>query len=83
MKILLTGATGFLGYRTLEQLVLLNEVTSVIATGRNLLPYRKIENPKVVYKLGNLEDLEFVYQLVQGVHIVINTASLSSPWGQS
>ena len=81
MKILLTGATGFLGYRTLEKLVMLNYVSSIIATGRTLLPYRKINNSKIVYEFGSLEDNVFVEKLVIGVDIIINTASLSSPWG--
>jgi nucleoside-diphosphate-sugar epimerase len=83
MRILLTGATGFLGYRTLERLVSLDYVTAVVATGRKLLPYRKIENCKVVYKFGNLEDEVFVNSLTNGIDVVINTASLSSPWGQA
>ncbi len=84
MKILLTGATGFLGYRTLERLVSLDYVTTVVATGRKLLPYRQIESNKVIYKLGNLEDIVFVDSLVQDIDIdiIINTASLSSPWGK-
>jgi len=83
MNILLTGATGFLGYRTLERLISLDYITTVVATGRKLLPYRKIESKKVVYKLGNLEDAIFVDSLVQDVDIIIHTASLSSPWGKS
>lgn len=83
MNILLTGATGFLGYRTLERLISLDFITTVVATGRKMLPYRKIESKKVVYKLGNLEDAIFVDSLVQDVDIIIHTASLSSPWGKS
>ncbi|MCF8253745.1 MAG: NAD-dependent epimerase/dehydratase family protein [Bacteroidia bacterium] len=83
MRILLTGATGFLGYRTLEKLVTLDYITSIVATGRNLLQYRKIESSKVNYKLGNLEDEHFVNSLVEGIDIIINTVSLSSPWGKA
>ena len=83
MKILLTGATGFLGYRILERLASLEAVSSIIATGRTLLPYRRIESPKVIYQLGKLEDETFVNGLMKGIDIVINTASLSSPWGES
>jgi nucleoside-diphosphate-sugar epimerase len=82
LKILLTGATGFLGYRTLEKLVAYNWVTSVIANGRTLLPYRKNESKKVKYKLGSLENADFVDELVKGVEIIIHAASLSSPWGK-
>ncbi len=82
MKILLTGATGFLGYRTLEKLILLPEVEEIIATGRTLLDYRKIEHQKVTYKIGHLEDALFVNEITKGVDVIINTASLSSPWGK-
>jgi nucleoside-diphosphate-sugar epimerase len=82
MKILLTGATGFLGYRTLEKLIHLPEVEEIIATGRTLVGYRKIEHPKVTYRFGHLEDLLFVNDVTKGVVIIINTASLSSPWGK-
>jgi 2-alkyl-3-oxoalkanoate reductase len=81
MRILLTGATGFLGYRTLERLVESEIVTSIIATGRYLLSYRKVEHQKVKYMLGDLEDLSFCTSLFKEIDIVINTASLSSPWG--
>jgi len=83
MRILLTGATGFLGYRTLEKLVSLDYITSIVATGRILPEYRKIESSKVVYKLGNLEDEHFVNSLFEGIDIIINTVSLSSPWGKA
>jgi 2-alkyl-3-oxoalkanoate reductase len=83
MKVLLTGATGFLGYRTLEKLVSLDYITSIVATGRILPEYRKIESNKVIYKLGNLEEQDFVNSLVEGIDIIINTVSLSSPWGKA
>jgi 2-alkyl-3-oxoalkanoate reductase len=83
MKVLLTGATGFLGYRTLEKLVSLDYITSIVATGRILPEYRKIESNKVIYKLGNLEEKDFVTSLVEGIDIIINTVSLSSPWGKA
>jgi 2-alkyl-3-oxoalkanoate reductase len=82
MQLLLTGATGFLGFRTLEKLIELSTVSRIIATGRQLQAYRSIDHPKVDYRLGELEDRDFVNGLVQGADIVINTASLSSPWGK-
>lgn len=81
MKILLTGATGFLGYRTLEKLVQIPELTSVVATGRNLPEYRRILHEKVHYQLGELEDAGFVHEITKNVDVIVNTASLSSPWG--
>ena len=81
MNILLTGSTGFLGFRTLERLVQLPNVEKIVATGRNLQKYREILHPKVKYILGDLTDKVFVNTLMINIDIVINTASLSSPWG--
>jgi len=81
MNILLTGATGFLGYRTLEELIEISYVSKIIATGRLLIPSRKINHKKVEYILGDLSEESFVNRLIQNIDIIINTASLSSPWG--
>jgi len=81
MNILLTGATGFLGFRTLERLVQLSNVRKIVATGRILRKSREILNPKVEYVLGDLKDKLFVNTILKDIDIVINTASLSSPWG--
>ena len=81
MNILLTGATGFLGFRTLERLIQLSSVRKIVATGRILRKSREILNPKVEYVLGDLKDKLFVSTILKDIDIVINTASLSSPWG--
>lgn len=82
MKLLLTGATGFLGFRTLERLAEMDEVVSVIATGRSIKETHKIDHPKVKYLLGDLSDAQFVNELVKNVDYVIHAAALSSPWGK-
>lgn len=82
MKILLTGATGFLGYRTLEKLVNLEYVEKIKATGRKLKDTHKVDHPKVHYILGDLSDLEFVETLMAEIDCVIHAAALSSPWGK-
>ena len=81
MNILLTGATGFLGYRTLERLIQLPTVDKIVATGRSLRNSREIINSKVSYVLGDLTNESFVNRLMENIDVVINTASLSSPWG--
>jgi 2-alkyl-3-oxoalkanoate reductase len=82
MKILLTGATGFLGYRTLEKIVNLSYVHKVIATGRTIKLTHRINHPKVEYILGDLLEEHFVTSLVSKVDVIIHTAALSSPWGK-
>ena len=81
MKILLTGATGFLGYRTLEKLVHLPEVTQIVATGRTIKKSHCVNHPKVKYVLGDLTDVSFVETVMQDIKYVIHAAALSSPWG--
>ena len=82
MKILLTGATGFLGFRTLEKLIEINEVTSIIATGRTIKQSHYLKHPKITYILGELSDKAFVEEITQDVEFVIHAAALSSPWGK-
>ena len=82
MKILLTGATGFLGFRTLEKLVEQEEVTSIIATGRTIKETHQVLHPKVTYVLGDLSDKAFVESITSDVEYVIHAAALSSPWGK-
>ena len=82
MKILLAGATGFLGFRTLEKLVEQEEVTSIIATGRTMKTTHQVLHPKVTYVLGDLSDKAFVESITSDVEYVIHAAALSSPWGK-
>lgn len=82
MKILLTGATGGLGFRTLEQLIENPKIEKVIATGRVIRPTHFVENSKINYCLGDLENADFVTELVEKVDYIIHAAALSSPWGK-
>ncbi|TNE95913.1 MAG: NAD(P)-dependent oxidoreductase, partial [Bacteroidetes bacterium] len=81
MKILLTGAMGFLGSRTLEKLIENESITAVKAASRTNRDWRKLEHPKVQYEYGDLTDPFFVHALVEGCDAIIHTAALSSPWG--
>ena len=81
MKILVAGATGFLGSRLIEKLDRLNYIGGIIATGRKIRKTHYIESKKIKYLLGDLSDKKFVNQITRGVDIIINCASLSSPWG--
>jgi 2-alkyl-3-oxoalkanoate reductase len=82
VKILLTGATGFLGFRTLERLSANPSVEKLVATGRTIKPTHFIEHGKIDYQLGDLTDLDFVRQLVSQADCIIHAAALSSPWGR-
>ena len=82
MKIVITGATGFLGGRLLE---LLSEDgpanVELIAVGRTLKPGNVIEHDRVRYELGNLEDVSFVHDVLQGADKVVHAAALSAQMG--
>ncbi|MDA7748344.1 NAD-dependent epimerase/dehydratase family protein [Bacteroidia bacterium] len=81
MRVLLTGATGFLGFRTLEQLVSHNNIEYIRATGRTLRTTHYVNHPKIEYVLGDLIDKNFVDQIVKTCDVIIHAAALSSPWG--
>lgn len=82
MKILLTGATGFLGFRTLEKLVEIDNVKNIVANGRKLKSGQTVTDKKIEYQLGELSDKDFVTRLVKNIDIIIHAAALSSPWGK-
>ena len=80
-RILVTGATGFLGSRTVEHFAKMEGV-SVVATGRTMKPHNEVSASNVTYRLGDLADAETVDQLVEGVDAIVHAAALSSPWGR-
>lgn len=81
MKIIVTGATGFLGNRICE---MLSESSNyeIIALGRN------VQKGKILTKLGcdfrkvDLQDKQMLQQSIdEDVVGIIHSAALSSPWG--
>ena len=80
-RILVTGATGFLGSRTVEHLAKMDDVC-VVATGRTIKPHNEVKASNVTYSLGDLADAETVDHLVKGVDAIVHAAALSSPWGR-
>ncbi len=82
MNVIVTGATGFLGSRMVEHLVGETKINRILATGRKFSYDNKVSSKKVEYILGDLTDASFVQQLFSfHIDVVINCASLSSPWG--
>ncbi|MBR9859354.1 NAD-dependent epimerase/dehydratase family protein [bacterium] len=83
-SILITGATGFLGSRTLEYLAAEYPDTQFIASGRTLREEAKVSSKNVEYILGDLVDMEYVKTLFRSKpNVVIHCAALSSPWGKA
>ncbi len=81
MRILITGATGFLGYRTLERFVEDDRIEHIIASGRQLRTSHTVDHPKVHYVLGNLNDPDYIDKITQNIDQIVHAAALSSPWG--
>lgn len=81
MKILVTGATGFLGSRTIEKFAAYPEVEKIIAAGRTIKAVHEVKHPKIEYRLGDLTDENYVESIVKDVDKVVNCAALSSPFG--
>ena len=82
MNILVTGATGFLGSRIVEHLLGEDKINHIIATGRKISVDTQISHQKLHYILGDLRDKYFINSLFEkSIDIIINCASLSSPWG--
>ena len=79
-KILITGATGFLGSRLVEIMSTIKGL-EILATGRTLKTQNISKKSNLKYVLGNLEDTKFVDSLVKGIDTIIHTAALSSQMG--
>lgn len=77
-KIVVTGATGFLGRRTVERLA---PRYQVIANGRSTSQATWLEAMGANYFQGDLTDPGLAEVLVRGADAVVHCAALSSPWG--
>ena len=82
MKIVITGATGFLGSRLLESLASSESgAMEVIAIGRTLKPNSTVEASNIRYQLGDLEEEAFVNDSLRGADVVVHAAALSAQMG--
>ena len=79
-KILITGATGFLGSRLVEKMSTINGL-DILATGRILKTQNISKKSNLEYILGDLEDTKFMGRLTSGIDTIIHTAALSSQMG--
>ncbi|MDD5102639.1 MAG: NAD(P)-dependent oxidoreductase, partial [Endomicrobiaceae bacterium] len=74
MRILLTGASGFVGSHILEELsVNDHEIVSIVRKTSNL---KWIDNSQVILKYGSLDDEKFLQEVVQDVDVVIHCAGV-------
>ena len=79
MKILVTGATGFLGKYVIDEL-LAHDYT-IVAFGRNEKIGKTLENDRVQFIKGDLSAIEELRQGFQSVDAVVHAGALSTAWG--
>ena len=79
MKVLVTGATGFLGKYVVEELA--EQGYQVRAFGRNLKAGRQLEGPSVEFFAEILPEKKKFFAACEGVDAVVHAGALSTIWG--
>ena len=79
MKILVTGATGFLGKYVIEEL--LDHDYSIVAFGRNEKVGKALESERVQFVKGDLSSIDELRQAFQDIDAVVHAGALSTAWG--
>ena len=78
-KVLVTGATGFLGKYVVEELS--QQGYQVRAFGRNRKVGQSLENSSVAFFQGDLTKQENLARACQGMDMVVHAGALSTVWG--
>ena len=81
MKVLVTGATGFLGQALARRL--LSQQADVSALGRNPAVLAQLEREGMRPIRADLADGEAVAAACQGQEIVFHAGALAAPWGRA
>jgi len=81
MRILITGASGFLGGRLTKYLAQKPDY-EVIATSRSNHRAVELQATGARYVAGNPMEESFILPLLKEVDAVVHCAALSSPWGK-
>lgn len=78
-KVLVTGATGFLGKYVIEELA--EHGYQVRAFGRNSKVGRSLENSSISFFQGDLTKADNVLEACKGMDLVVHAGALSTVWG--
>ena len=80
-RILVTGATGFIGGKLVEYLAQFPEKYHPIATGRNPQKASFLQKRNITFIMGDLSDGDFVREICKDVDVIVHCAAKSTPWG--
>jgi len=80
-KVIVTGAAGFVGGRTVRFMANLLTENDIISTSRRNSRKNELENFGSAFKCGDLTDKTFCEDLTLGAETIFHCAALSSPWG--
>ncbi|MEM6804245.1 MAG: NAD-dependent epimerase/dehydratase family protein, partial [Bacteroidota bacterium] len=80
MKVLVTGASGFLGGRLSKYLA--EKKYEVLAFSRNPKRKQEFETLGIAYTFKKPYEEASLRKALEGVHAIVHCAALSSPWGK-
>lgn len=81
-RIVITGATGFLGGALARHLAASRPWTQVVGLGRDLERGRALQAQGIEFVAIDLTDEGAVHRALRGADVVVHSAALSSPWGR-
>lgn len=82
INILVTGATGCLGYNLVNKLLQNKNKYNVIATGRNLAKGSRLKKLGAKFIAADLKDPKKIIDLCKNKDIIFHCGALSSVWGK-
>ena len=81
IKILVTGATGFVGGHLLRYLAYKFGSSNVFGTGRSIVKAKELITQGHSILVGDLSDADFVRDKLSGFDVIVHCAAKSSIWG--